>query len=168
MSAPRFVIQKHAARHLHYDFRLEVAGVYKSWAIPKGPSVNPRDRRLAVAVEDHALSWGDFEGVIAEGSYGAGTVIVWDAGTYQNLTEAEGEVIPMEEALARGRAVFRLEGAKLRGSYALRRIKPAEGQWLLTKLPDEEAQDNPDFLAQHPESVLSRLTIEQMASRKAR
>ena len=110
----RFVIQKHAARRLHYDFRLEVEGVYRSWAVPKGPSMNPRDKRLAVAVEDHPLSWGNFEGVIAAG-YGAGTVQIWDRGAYRNRTERDGEPVDMVEALAAGHATFELTGQKLRG-----------------------------------------------------
>ena len=151
---PRFVIQQHHATSRHYDFRLEVAGTFRSWAVPKGPSMDPRDKRLAMAVEDHALSWGDFEGVIPKGQYGAGPVIVWDRGSYENLREE-----PMDEALASGHASFRLDGEKLHGGWSLRQI---EGRrWLLVKRRDEEA-DGPDPVAERPESVVSGRTIEEL------
>jgi DNA ligase D-like protein (predicted 3'-phosphoesterase) len=119
-----FVIQKHDASTLHYDFRLEVGRVLRSWAVPKGPSTNPRDKRLAMAVEDHSLGYARFEGVIESG-YGAGTVIVWDIGTYENLTERDGRTVPMSRALKDGHAVFELHGEKLRGGYALTRVSGA-------------------------------------------
>src|SRR3954465_12070166 len=112
---PIFVIQKHDATSLHYDFRLEVDGVLKSWAVPKGPSTDPRDKRLAMQVEDHPLSYGDFEGVIPEGQYGAGPVIVWDTGPYR-AEELLGE------SLDQGHASFWLEGRKIRGGYSLRQM----------------------------------------------
>jgi DNA ligase D-like protein (predicted 3'-phosphoesterase) len=150
----RFVIQQHDATSMHYDFRLEVAGTFRSWAVPKGPSMDPRDKRLAMAVDDHVLSWGDFEGVIPAGEYGAGRVIVWDRGSYENLRDE-----PMEDALAAGHASFRLEGEKLRGGWSLRRI---EGRrWLLVKRRDEEA-DGPDPVAERPESVVSGRTIQEL------
>jgi DNA ligase D-like protein (predicted 3'-phosphoesterase) len=151
---PRFVIQQHHATSMHYDFRLEVAEAFRSWAVPKGPSMDPRDKRLAMAVDDHALSWGDFEGVIPKGEYGAGPVIVWDRGTYENLRDE-----PMEEALAAGHASFRLNGEKLHGGWSLRQI---EGRrWLLVKRRDDEA-DGPDPVAERPESVVSGRTIEEL------
>src|SRR5207244_701821 len=115
MSDPIFVVQKHAARNLHYDFRLEVDGVLKSWAVPKGPSTDPREKRLAMAVEDHELEHARFEGVIGKGLYGAGAVIVWDTGPYRNVTERDGREIPIDEALEAGHAVVELDGKKLRG-----------------------------------------------------
>jgi DNA ligase D-like protein (predicted 3'-phosphoesterase) len=151
---PRFVIQQHHATSMHYDFRLEVAEAFRSWAVPKGPSMDPRDKRLAMAVDDHALSWGDFEGVIPKGEYGAGPVIVWDRGTYENLRDE-----PMEDALAAGHASFRLDGEKLHGGWSLRQI---EGRrWLLVKRRDDEA-DGPDPVAERPESVVSGRTIEEL------
>ena len=151
---PRFVIQQHHATSMHYDFRLEVAEAFRSWAVPKGPSMDPRDKRLAMAVDDHALSWGDFEGVIPKGEYGAGPVIVWDRGTYENLREET-----MEDALAAGHASFRLDGEKLHGGWSLRQI---EGRrWLLVKRRDDEA-DGPDPVAERPESVVSGRTIEEL------
>jgi DNA ligase D-like protein (predicted 3'-phosphoesterase) len=151
---PRFVIQQHHATSMHYDFRLEVADAFRSWAVPKGPSMDPRDKRLAMAVDDHALSWGDFEGVIPKGEYGAGPVIVWDRGSYENLRDE-----PMEEALAAGHASFRLDGEKLHGGWSLRQI---EGRrWLLVKRRDDEA-DGPDPVAERPESVVSGRTIEEL------
>jgi DNA ligase D-like protein (predicted 3'-phosphoesterase) len=151
---PRFVIQQHHARSLHFDFRLEVAGTFKSWAVPKGPSMDPRDKRLAMEVDDHSISWGDFEGVIPGGEYGAGRVIVWDRGTYDNLRDE-----PMEDALAAGHASFRLHGEKLHGGWSIRRI---EGRrWLLVKRRDDEA-DSGDPIAERPESVVSGRTIEEL------
>jgi DNA ligase D-like protein (predicted 3'-phosphoesterase) len=158
---PMFVIQKHDASRLHYDFRLEAGGTLKSWAVPKGPSTDPRDKRLAMPTEDHPLDYGDFEGVIPEGNYGAGTVIVWDTGSYRNLTEKDGEEVPIEDALRNGHAVVWLEGRKLTGGYALNRIgKGKEERWLLVKTRDEEADARRNPVNSRPESVLSGKTIE--------
>ena len=151
---PRYVIQQHHATSRHFDFRLEVAGTFRSWAVPKGPSLDPRDKRLAMEVDDHALSWGDFEGVIPAGQYGAGPVIVWDRGTYENLREES-----MDDALSAGHASFRLDGEKLQGGWSLRHI---EGRrWLLVKRRDEQA-DSGDPVAERPESVVSGRTIEEL------
>jgi DNA ligase D-like protein (predicted 3'-phosphoesterase) len=162
---PVFVIQKHDASSLHYDFRLEVDGVLRSWAVPKGPSTDPREKRLAVEVEDHPLAWASFEGVIGRG-YGAGTVIVWDTGPYRPLGEE-----PFGEALDAGRASFWLEGSKLRGGYTLTRTRMRGGgdrggkpQWLLIKRRDEEADARRRPVSTQPESVLSGRTIEQVAA----
>ncbi len=155
---PRFVIQQHAATSMHWDFRLEVDGTFKSWAVPKGPSTDPRDKRLAMEVEDHPMSWNEFEGVIASG-YGKGTVIVWDRGTYRNLND-----VPMDEALARGHASFWLEGEKLRGGWSLRRThEGAKPKWLLVKRRDEEADARRNPVSTQPESVVSGRTIEEVA-----
>ncbi|MFD5898884.1 DNA polymerase ligase N-terminal domain-containing protein [Streptomyces sp. NPDC060366] len=129
---PSFVIQIHDARRLHFDFRLEVDGVLKSWAVPRGPSTDPGDKRLAVPTEDHPLEYREYEGVIASGEYGAGPVIVWDQGTYRPLGGGD-----FAAALDRGHASFRLDGRKLRGAYALTRFRDGRDgsaeAWLLVK-----------------------------------
>ena len=161
--APAFVIQKHAASSLHYDFRLEAGGAMKSGAVPKGPTTDPADKRLAMEVEDHPMSWNGFEGVIGRG-YGAGTVIIWDRGTFRNLTERDGEEVPMEQALRDGHASFWLEGEKLNGGWSLRRVSEGrKPRWLLVKRRDEKADPALDPVLNRPESVVSGLTIEQVA-----
>jgi DNA ligase D-like protein (predicted 3'-phosphoesterase) len=161
---PIFVIQKHAASHLHYDFRLEVDGVLKSWAIPKGPSTDPKDKRLAVPTEDHPLEYADFEGTIPAGEYGAGTVLVWDTGPYRNLTEKKGESIPIGQAVEHGHVKIWLQGKKLRGGYALTRFRKGKDEsWLLVKTDDEEADARRNPVATEPQSVLSGRTLEEIA-----
>jgi bifunctional non-homologous end joining protein LigD len=159
-----FVVQKHAARRLHYDFRLEMEGVLRSWAVPKGPSLNPADKHLAVAVEDHPLEYGDFEGVIPEGNYGAGAVIVWDRGAYTVL-EGEGDAA---DAIRNGKVDIKLHGFKLNGAFTLvrtggrRNADPKDKQnWLLIKKRDEYATSD-DVVEKHPRSVLSGLTIDEI------
>ena len=127
----RFVVHEHHSTHLHYDFRLEIAGVLKSWAIPKGPSLNPSEKRLAVMVENHPLEYGDFEGIIPQGHYGAGPVLLWDAGKF--LPEEDPE-----PALKKGKLSFSLEGAKLKGSFSLALMKGrgTGKEWLLIKKRD--------------------------------
>jgi DNA ligase D-like protein (predicted 3'-phosphoesterase) len=155
----RFVIQKHAASRLHYDFRLEVEGVLRSWAIPKGLSTDPRQKRLAVEVEDHSLAYADFEGVIGQGSYGAGAVIVWDEGTYRNLDEERS----MAEALSTGHAKVWLEGQKLRGGWTLQRTgQGPKPQWLAIKRRDEAADARRRPESTQPESVKTGRTIEEV------
>jgi bifunctional non-homologous end joining protein LigD len=127
-----FVVHEHHASRLHYDFRLQVCGVLKSWAIPKGPSMNARDKRLAILVEDHPLEYGTFEGIIPEGRYGAGAVVIWDAGSFKPLEEPNG-------ALKKGRLAFVLDGKRLRGEFALVRLKGKSKEWLLLKRKDAYA-----------------------------
>jgi DNA ligase D-like protein (predicted 3'-phosphoesterase) len=163
---PIFVIQQHAARALHYDFRLESSGVLKSWAVPKGPSLKPKDKRLAMPTEDHPFEYATFEGVIPEGEYGAGRMIVWDTGTYRNVTDHDGTEVPMEDALRAGRIRLWLDGKKLHGGYALTRIgKGRTARWLLVKKADDFAQTKTDVLRSAPESVLSGHTIDEVTAK---
>ena len=150
-----FVVHKHAARQLHWDLRIEMEGVLRSWAVPKGPSYDMNDKRLAVKVEDHPLEYGDFEGLIPEGNYGAGAVIVWD----------RGEWIPLEdpfEGLRKGKLLFDLKGYKLRGRWTLVKIKKSEKDWLLIKERDDWAKSEPEPMPE--ESVLSGLTVEELGA----
>lgn len=135
-----FVIHKHDASHLHYDVRLSVGGVLKSWALPKAPSSNPRIKRLAVQTEDHPLSYGRFEGVIPEGSYGAGTVMIWDRGTYTNIKTKNDKKVSMQECIKQGIIEIVIHGEKLQGAYALIRTHLRDNNnWLLIKMNDEYA-----------------------------
>jgi bifunctional non-homologous end joining protein LigD len=157
----QFVVQKHRATQLHYDFRLEFKGVLLSWAVPKGPSLDPTVKRLAMRVEDHPLEYGGFEGIIPEGEYGAGTVMVWDRGDWVP------EVDDVERALEKGDLKFALHGKKLRGSWALVRTRgyggSSEGRsWLLIKHRDQYASTR-DIVAEEPRSVVSRRLLAQIA-----
>jgi bifunctional non-homologous end joining protein LigD len=162
----RFVVQKHAASRLHYDFRLEMDGVLKSWAVPKGPSLNPADKRLAMQVEDHPFDYKDFEGIIPAGNYGAGTVMVWDEGTYEPLGKTKDTKAAREKTLLKelrdGSLKFRLNGKKLKGEFALVRTKGrGENSWLLIKHRDRYASETP--VTDKDKSVISKKTLEQIA-----
>jgi bifunctional non-homologous end joining protein LigD len=163
----RFVIQKHAATRLHYDLRLELDGVFRSWAVTKGPSLNPKDKRLAVEVEDHPLDYGDFEGTIPKGEYGGGTVMLWDRGFWAPQAKDPAR------ALAKGELKFVLSGDRLKGGFVLVRMKRREGEkrsnWLLIKHRDEYAMDDEDeALLDDARSVASARTMEQIAAGKGR
>ena len=162
---PLFVIQKHASRTLHYDFRLEVDGVLVSWAVPKGPSTDPREKRLAVPTEDHPMEYAGFEGVIPEGEYGAGTVMVWDTGTYENLRAVkEGDGATMEEAIELGKVEISLEGEKLRGGYALIRTgKGEKARWLLIKMRDDDADPSRNPVDAEQRSALTGRTMDEIS-----
>jgi bifunctional non-homologous end joining protein LigD len=161
-----FVIQKHAARRLHYDLRLESDGVLKSWAVPKGPSMNPRDKRLAAPTEDHPLPYADFEGVIPQGEYGAGTVEIWDRGVFVNL-KPKGEGNSITANMEEGLVEVWLEGEKLKGGFALVRTKEGKDEtWLLVKMKDSEADPESNPTTDLPRSVLTGRTIEEIASGK--
>jgi len=163
---PIFVVQEHGASQRHFDFRLEIDGALKSWAVPKGPSTDPSEKRLAVHVEDHPLDYADFEGVIPEDEYGAGPVIVWDAGPYRNLKKDEnGEEMPMHEAYENGQIEVWLEGRKIRGGYALihSRMGGDEKNWLLIKMKDDGADARRNPTETEPKSVLTGRTLHEGA-----
>lgn len=157
-----FVVQKHAARSLHYDFRLSIGGVLVSWAVPKGPSTNTRVKRLAVRTDDHPIAYAQFEGVIPMGEYGAGTVMVWDKGRYRNIKKKNGKLVPMNECLRNGRIEVWLEGQKLQGGYALIEMAGKKNQWLLIKMKDEYAQARGNPVRTKTKSVLTGRTMRQI------
>src|SRR5262245_3691237 len=164
---PRFVVQKHAARRLHFDLRLEVAGVFKSWAVAKGPSLDPKDKRLAVETEDHPLDYGDFEGIIPQGEYGGGTVMLWDRGFWASDGEAT-------KALRKGELRFTLVGEKMQGGWVLVRLRHDRERgkrtnWLLIKRHDGyEREGNADGILSQDRSVASGRSMQQIAGGKGR
>lgn len=161
--ALQFVIQKHEASHLHYDFRLELDGVMKSWAVPKGPSLDPAVRRLAMEVEDHPISYNSFEGTIPEGQYGGGTVMLWDRGTYD--AEDGGGAESLRRGYAKGDLKVTLAGKRLRGAWVLVRMnRPGRPQWLLIKHRDATAGSARDVTAEYTTSVVSRRTMQSIAA----
>src|SRR5246127_5130301 len=170
----RFVVQKHEATRLHYDFRLEMEGVLKSWAVPKGPSLDPADKRLAMQVEDHPVSYFDFEGNIPDGNYGAGSVMVWDVGTWAPLSPVpvDGKYVPGTEAeaaamIAKGDLKFRLNGKRLKGDFALIKMKGRRpgskgNEWLMIKKHDDHVVEGYDA-GDIDESVLSKRSMDEIA-----
>lgn len=154
-----FVIQKHQASRLHYDFRLRIGDVLASWAVPKGPSTAANDKRLAIRTEDHPLEYADFEGVIPEGEYGGGTVLIWDRGPYEPLEDDTPR-----KALEKGSFKFNLKGQKLSGGYALVRTRKESGeeQWILFKTDDEMADARRNPVSTEPDSVASGRSMEQI------
>jgi bifunctional non-homologous end joining protein LigD len=163
----RFVVQKHAATRLHYDLRLELDGVFRSWAVTKGPSLDPKDKRLAVEVEDHPLDYGDFEGTIPKGEYGGGTVMLWDRGSW-----APAPGVDPERALRKGELKFVLSGEKLNGGFVLVRMARRENEkrdnWLLIKHRDEYAVDEEDIAIDDAHSVASNRTMDEIAAGRGR
>lgn len=159
---PIFVVQKHAAKHLHYDFRLEIGGVLKSWAVPKGPSLNPANRRLAIETEDHPISYASFEGVIPQNQYGAGVVMIWDRGTYKNIKETKtSRQIKIKQSYESGKIEVELQGKKLRGGFALIKMKE-KNQWLLIKIRDKYLSLGREVTESSPNSSYSGKEIKEI------
>jgi len=166
-----FVIQKHAARQLHYDLRLELDGVMKSWAVPKGPSLDPSVKRLAMEVEDHPIEYNSFEGTIPKGEYGGGTVMLWDRGTYTYGGAEPDPIEGLRRGYHKGDFKFVLQGKRLRGSWVLvrtRRDPKGRAQWLLIKHRDEHALPQSDVTAEYQTSVVTGRTMEEIAAGKSR
>jgi len=167
-----FVIQRHAASRLHYDFRLEMEGVLKSWAVPKGPSLDPKDKRLAMMVEDHPYDYKDFEGNIPEGNYGAGQVEVWDSGTYEPLDESSqlSDEKELLKELKAGSLKFILHGKKLKGEFALVKMKNAENNaWLLIKHKDDFAEEKYDAEENiSPKSLVTKFLEEKKSLKSSK
>ncbi len=166
---PIFVIQEHRASSHHFDLRIQVGDVLKSWAVPKGPSTDPSDKRLAIPTEDHPLDYADFEGVIPEDEYGGGVVLVWDAGPYENLKHDDGgDPVPLEDQLEDGHLTVWLHGEKIKGGIALTRIAPGDDEqgdderWLLVKMDDEGADARRNPVSTEPASVLSGRTLDEI------
>ncbi|MBD3377952.1 DNA ligase [candidate division KSB1 bacterium] len=161
---PIFVIQKHDASNLHYDFRLEIDGLLKSWAIPKGPSLNPKEKRLAIPTEDHPLEYAQFEGVIPEDEYGGGTVMIWDAGTINPVKEDHS----LAEEYKEGHIEVWLKGNKLEGGYALIRTgKGKDAKWLLIKMDDDKADARRNPVNSEPKSVKSGRTLKEIKKKES-
>ncbi len=164
-----YVIQKHAARNLHFDLRLELDGVMKSWAVPKGPSLDPSVKRLAMEVEDHPIEYNQFEGTIPEGEYGGGTVMIWDRGTYRYAGDDPDPLEGLRRGYQKGDFKFELQGKRLKGSWVLvrtRRGDPRRPQWLLIKHRDEFAAPGSDVVAEYQTSAVTRRTMEEIAEGK--
>lgn len=162
-----FVIQKHNASNLHYDVRLEMDGVLKSWAVPKGPSTDPSVKRLAIETEDHPIEYADFEGIIPEGNYGAGEVIVWDKGTFDHQTYQDDEQVPIKQAYEDGKIVVFLHGEKLQGAYAFILMNKDDSEWLLIKEDDEKADARRNPVSTEQQSVMSDTTIDGLSNKKS-
>jgi bifunctional non-homologous end joining protein LigD len=167
------VIQKHAASHLHFDLRLELDGVMKSWAVPKGPSLDPAVKRLAMQVEDHPVEYNTFEGTIPSGEYGGGTVMLWDRGTYEYGGDDPDPIEALRHGYERGDFKFVLHGKRLRGSWVLVRTRggasqAGRAQWLLIKHRDEYAEPGSDVVAEYDTSVATGRTMEQIATGRSR
>lgn len=162
---PIFVIQKHDSNNLHYDFRIEIDGTLKSWAVPKGPSTDPEEKRMAVPTEDHPLEYADFEGVIPEDEYGGGTVMIWDKGTFENIKEDDdGEPIDLKESFKKGTIEVWLKGEKLEGGYALVKMKSGnmKGNWLLIKMDDDKADARRNPLNTEKKSVETGRSLKEI------
>ncbi len=164
---PIFVVQEHEASTRHFGFRIEIDGVLKSWSVPKGPSTDPSEKRMAIPTEDHPVDYADFEGVILEDEYGGGTVLIWDRGPYRNLRQAgDDDGASMAEALDEGKLEVWLEGDKTRGGYALIRTGAADddgARWLLVKMDDDEADARRKPTSTEPQSVASGRTMDEIA-----
>lgn len=167
---PIFVIQKHDASRLHYDFRLEVDGTLKSWVIPKGPSTDPSQKRLAIPTDDHPIEYADFEGTIPEDNYGAGTVMIWDRGTYENIKTKDGEIVPMKRCYDEGQIEIAMDGEKITGGYALIKTdsQGTEESWLLIKMKDEKADRNRNLTESETKSVKTGRTIDEISENRTK
>lgn len=163
---PIFVIQKHDATNLHYDFRLEIGGTLKSWSVPKGPSTDPKVKRMAIPTEDHPIEYADFEGTIPKGQYGGGTVMIWDTGEFENLKKGEdGKEISLEDSYEMGTVEVNLKGKKIYGGYALIEMKGGnmKGNWLLTKMKDDKADARRNPVSTETDSVVSGRSLKEIA-----
>ena len=165
-ASPVFVVQQHAATHLHYDFRIEIEGVMKSWVLPKGPSLDPKTRRLAILTSNHSMAYNTFEGVIPQGEYGAGTVLLWDRGHYRNIKKKEnGEPMTMAGSFRKGEIAIHLYGKKLKGGFALTRMR--DQNWLFIKMKDAYAEPQTNLITSKPRSVKSGKTLVQLQTKSA-
>lgn len=163
---PIFVIQKHDATNLHYDFRLEIDNTLKSWSVPKGPSTNPSVKRMAIPTEDHPLAYADFEGIIPQGEYGGGTVMIWDRGTIESIKkDEEGNLISLEESYKMGSVEVELKGKKLRGGYNIVRMKGGKmrGNWLLMKQDDRYSDARKNPVETETKSAVTGRSLEEIA-----